>query len=353
MLRKLDSRSNRVARTTFICAGLVLLGMTPSFAQRTVVQQKNNGGIPVRIFDGPTPRCINGSTDQVWLTLYRVVMTKKSGWFTASNQAEIVVTVQVKTKPQSTQNLSYPLSSKVNIRDYDTGQVSLPVEYNLINGLNLKQKDSNGHDVVYTGLGVDTTVINVKSEGALGATLSALAQLTGSKKLPIPDTPYTQAAGYLLDFANTAVTNEINNQNADDKYTTASLALNFDPDGICNEPGPDGQGFESSGTKAILMAEGMTGPGYVPIDAAGDYCWTAETAPVFVLKAAKKVTDKGCADRSYATLYKPVTNNYVAYFLQKRSPSTRLGAAEVQRDIAESKSLCQLLDVTDCLAANP
>jgi hypothetical protein len=325
--------------------------MASSLAQG---QPPNSGGVPIRIPDAPTPRCINGSTDLVWLTLYRVIMTKKSGWFTSSNQAEVVVTVQVKTRPQSTQNLSYPLSSKVNIRDYDTGQISLPVEYNLISGLALKQKDGNGRDVFYTGLGVDTTVINVKSESDLGTTLSALAQLTGSKKLPIPDTPYTQAAGYLLDFANTAVTNEINKQNADDKYTTASLALNFDPDGTCSDPGPGGQGFETTGTKAILMAEGKPGPDYVPIDKAGDYCWTAETTPVFVVKATRKVAGKECSDKSYAALYKPVTNNYLAYLLMKRTPSAHLGGqSQLKRDIDESKALCQLLNVADCAAAKP
>src|SRR5690348_8823555 len=107
MPRRLSSQRKVVATwVACICIGFVLLGITPSVAQRTVPPPKNSGGVPVRIPDAPAPRCINGSTDQVWLTLYRVVMTKKSGWFTA-NQAEIVITVQVKTKPQSPQNLSY------------------------------------------------------------------------------------------------------------------------------------------------------------------------------------------------------------------------------------------------------
>ena len=348
MHRVLRRTSNLTILMSFAFAVFLHFGTTQAIAQGP--SPRNSGAVPVRISDAPTPQCINGSTDLVWLTLYRVIMTKKSGWFSASNQAEIVVTVQVKTKPRSPQNLSYPLSSKVNIREFDTGQISLPVEYNLIDGLSLKQKDANGRDVFYTGLSVDTTVINVKSENALGATLTALSQLTGSKKLPIPETPYTQAAGYLLDFANTAVTNEINNQNADEKYTTAALALNFDPDGKCTEPGVDGQGFETSGTKAILMSEGVQGPGYVPIEAVGDYCWTAETAPVFVLKAAKKGATS-CTDRSNASAYRPVTNNYVAYLLQKRTSSVHLGMSQTQGDIAESKALCQALNLSDCPAA--
>lgn len=74
---------------------------------------------------------------------------------------------------------------------------------------------------------------------------------------------HAQAAGYLLDFvldfANTTVTNEINSYNADDKYAAASLVLAFDPDGRCNE---DGQGFETTGAKVILMPEGVRDPAY-------------------------------------------------------------------------------------------
>ena len=127
----------------------------------------------------------------------------------------------------------------------------------------------------------------------------------------------------------------------------------FDPDGTCSELGPNGQGFESTGAKAMLMADGNEGPGYVPIEEADRYCWTAETAPVFVLKAAEKVADKACTDPSYAALYKSVTNNYIAYFLQKRTPSKHLGPSVAQRDVEEAKSLCQTLLVAHCPAAKP
>jgi hypothetical protein len=342
--RGLKSRKGSVMRKLALVNSIILMAClwTPRcFAQSP------SGGIPIRITDGPTPKCINGSTDQVWLTLYRVVMTKKTGWFAASNQAELVITVQVKTKPQSNQTLSYPLSSKVNTRDYPTGQVSIPVEYTIVSGLNLKQDN-----VFYTGLSVDTTVINFSSQSNLGATLSALAELTGNKKLPIPDSPYAQVAGYLLEFANTTITNEISNRNADDKYTTASLALNFDPDGSCADASGDGQGFETTGTKAIVMGEGSPGDSYVPIDQVGNYCWTAETKPAFVLKAARKVPGRLlCTDPIYATLYKPITNNYLAYFLQKRSIAG--GKADVvEGDVADSKRLCSALNVTDCPSVN-
>jgi hypothetical protein len=323
---------------------LVILWNLPITAQQ-------HGGVPVRIPDSPTPRCVNYNTDLVWLTLYRVVTTRQSGWLTSDNQAEIIINVQVKTQPQSA--LAFPLSTKVNIRDYATGQVSIPVEYTLASGLALKQGSAD-KAVSYTGFGVDTTLVNLKGKHGLGIALDALDQIVGSKKLPIPDNPYSQAAGYLLDFANKAVTDSITNQNAEDKYTTASLALNFDPEGTCAANSPDGQGFETTGTKAILMSDGEQGPGYVPIDQTDNYCWTATTQPSFVLKAAKKIGSTPCVDPSYTAKFVQVTNNYVAYFLQKREVKAHQGPSNAARDKKEALQLCSALGIAaaECRAAN-
>jgi hypothetical protein len=337
-----------ILRCSLLVSVLVSLVSLPSFSFG-----QQHGGIPLRIEEGPTPRCINYNTDKVWLTLYRVVITKKSGWFTSDNQAEIVLNVQVKTQPQSDKTLAFPLSSKVNIREYGAGQVSIPVEYTLVSGLALKQ-GTGDKAVAYTGFGLDTTVVNLKGKHGLGVALDALDQIVGSKKLPIPDNPYSQAAGYLLDFANKAVTDSITNQNADDKYTTASLALNFDSDGTCTGNSPEGRAFETTGTKAILMSDGVPGPGYVPIDKTDDYCWAATTQPSFVLKAAPKVGGKPCRDPSYSSKLVQVTNNFVAYFLQKRQVSGHLGVSNAARDKKESLQLCGALGLpsSECRAAD-
>lgn len=329
--------------------GLVVTAVLLALIADSALAQQS-GGVPIRIPDAPSPRCINGKTDQVWLTLYRVITTKRSGFLSRENEAEIIINVQVKTWPQAAQAIAYPLSTKVNIRNYPTGQVSIPVEYTLISGLDLKQGDSN-KPVYYTGFGVDTTLVNLKSRNGLGSALQALADVTGSNKLPIPDSPYTQAAGYLLQFANKAVANDLNDKNADDKYTTASLSLNFDPDGSCAGTGPGGQGFETTGTKAILMATGIPGDNLVPIDQTGEYCWTAEITPTFVLKAARKTAGTSCTDASYAAKFKPITNDYVAFFLQKRESTGRLGSNTAKRDLSESKRLCDLLQLSNCPAA--
>jgi hypothetical protein len=314
---------------------------------------RNSGGVPVRIPNGPNAECINRSTDQIWFTLYRVVETKTSGFFNKENQAQIVLQVQLQSKPQSGQPLSFPLSTKINIRPYSKGQVSLPVEYTLINGLDLTKKDESNKSVEYTNLSVNTTLVNVKSRNGLGVALQALSDITGSNKLPIPDNPYTAAATYLMGVANKAVQADIDDKNADDKYPSSSLALNFSNNPSCSGTGPNGAGFETTGTKAVLMAEGEQGDGYVPIDQVNNYCWTAELTPSFVLKAARIIDGKPCGDPSYNKSYKQVTNNFIAYFLQRQSKAgTPPGfAPELLRQLSDNERLCELLGVSVCPAA--
>ena len=140
--------------------------------------QVNNGGVPVRIPNAPDAKCINASTDEVWLTLYRIIESKKKGFLTRETEAEIILTVKVQAKPQPPQPLSFPLSNTVEIAAYSVGQVSIPVEYTLVSGLNLKQTGTDGKAVTYTGFAVDETLVNLRSANGLGATLQALADAT-------------------------------------------------------------------------------------------------------------------------------------------------------------------------------
>jgi len=335
-------------------AAVVLLSIASAMSGTCFAQKaKNTGGVPVRIPNEPNPQCINSSTDEVWLTLYRVIETKQNGFLSHENQAEIVVTVNVQTKPQPAKPLTFPLSTKVNIRPYSTGQVSIPVEYPLVSGLDLKQTDTPGKSVIYTGFSVDATLVNLKSAAGLGSALKALSDVMSSGKIPIPDSPYKQAASYLSEFASKAIQNDIDSKNSDDKYSTATLTLNFSEHGNCAGGGPTGQGFETTGTKAIVMSQGTQGEGYVPIDQVNTYCWAADLTPAFTLKAAKMIAGKPCTDPSYAASLKPITNDYLAFFLQKQTTTTgHLGPnPKLQQDIKDSAKLCDLLGVTDCPAA--
>jgi hypothetical protein len=113
------------------------------------------------------------------------------------------------------------------------------------------------------------------------------------------------------------------------------------------------QRIVATGTKAILMASGVQDDGYVPINQTSSYCWSADLTPSFVLKAVKVTGGKPCSDPSYANQYKQVSNDYVAYFLQKQTATGHLGGTNrtLQKDLADSKKLCDLLGVSSCPAA--
>src|SRR5271165_4334038 len=84
--------------TRLLAISCLVFGATisPLYAQQ-------QGGVPVRIDNEPDSKCVNSSTDKVWLTLYRVVESKKNGFFSKENQAEIVITVKVQSDPQAPQ----------------------------------------------------------------------------------------------------------------------------------------------------------------------------------------------------------------------------------------------------------
>jgi hypothetical protein len=294
--------------------------------------------------------------------MYRLIITRvANGWFSHETQAEVIINVHVTTNPASTQQLTFPLSTKVNIDRYHAGQISLPVEYTVVNGLPLTQKDAKGADVTYSGFAVDTTLVNLRSRSGMGTALDALQKITGSGKIPIPSSPYTQTAGYLLDFANTAVSADIDNKNADDKFATASLTLNIDP---VAETGGNCRGFEQTGFKTIIMAEGDAASGtLIPLADVPSYCWAADIAPAFVVKATRKEGATSCDDPSYNAKYMPIGNNYVAYYLQRRpiiSPPNHLGPpteADKRARRADqaakqgARKLCAALHVMTCRAA--
>lgn len=246
---------------------------------------KNTGNetermVVTRIFDAPRELVWKAWTDpkNVAYALSNR-RNKKSGFFTKENQAEIVINLTVQSDPQASKTLSFPLSVTANTQDYgNSGQVSLPIEYPLVSGLSLKQVVANS-TVLYTGFSLDTTLANLKSANGLGSAISALSTIAGSGKLPIPSNPYSQAATYLFGFAGTAIQNDITAKNAADKYSTATLQLNFSENSTC-DGGPAGAGFDTTGTKALLMEQGNSAdPGYVPIDKTTDYCWQADTTP--------------------------------------------------------------------------
>jgi hypothetical protein len=318
---------------------------------------QGQGGVPVRVPDDPgaASRCINPTTDQIWLTLRRLVTNKnKAGWFSKDADVSIVINANLQTTPALSTPVSYPLAAQAKFGDALPGQVSIPIEYTIVSGLVLTQNES-AKKVTYTGMGVDVTLINTKQATAFANVIQALVTATGSGKIPIPSNPYSTAATYLLGFANTAIQNSIKGTDNKDKAVTGALAFNFDPSGNCSAKTATGGDFESTGTKAFLESDGDRNPPagagvYVDINQTNNFCWSADLEPAFVLKATPKKAGVACTDASYGPNYLPVSNNYDAFFLNKGTVSKVLGGrpnATVLRDRKESLLRCKANGIKD------
>ena len=308
------------------------------------------GGIVVRVPDDPNAasRCINPTTDEIWLTLRRVITTRTKGWFSKDADVSIVINANPKTDPAPTTPIIYPLAAQAQFGDAPTGQVSVPIEYTIVSGLVLTQTEG-GKKVTYTGMGVDVTLLNTRQANGLATAIQALVTVTNSGKIPIPPSPYTTAANYLLGFANNAITKSISDTDPKNKAVTGSLALNFDTTGSnCSNKTPAGGDFETTGTKAFLSSDGIKDPPagtaiYVDINQVNNFCWTAELSPGFVLKATPKSGATPCTDPSYGPQFLPVSNNYTAFFMNKATVPKVLGppSAALRRDRKESLLRCQ------------
>ncbi|HEY6507829.1 MAG TPA: hypothetical protein VIY56_07430 [Vicinamibacterales bacterium] len=308
---------------------LLVLGL---LAPSVVLAQ--DGGVIVRIPDGVTSSCVTPK-HQVFLTLRRLITTRNVGWLREDRSVGLLINAAVLSGDK---RVNFPLASQVNVRQYASGQVSIPVEYNVVSGLPLTQDKTT-----FSGLQLDLTLLNMQARTGWGKALDALVEV--SKNLPIPSTPLITASSYLLDFANKAVQKEVDAHNADDKAKSATLAMNFDPTGQCQA----GRDWERTGTLAVLQQGGATGPGHVNVMNTNDYCWVADLKPTFALKAARKDPAKSCSAPDYRPTFTPVTNNYVAFFLNALPASRTLGVVDAEQKEAVSRCAAHGLAAAACI----
>jgi hypothetical protein len=298
------------------------------------MSQPTDGAVVVRIPDGVTSTCVT-PRHQVYLTLRRLITTRNVGWLREDQSVGLLINAAVLSGDK---RVNFPLASQVNVRQYVAGQVSIPVEYSVVSGLPLTQDKT-----VYKGVQLDLTLLNMQSKTGWGKTLEALVEV--SKNLPIPSTPLVTASSYLLDFANNAVQKEVDAHNANDKARSATLAMNFDPTGQC----PAGQDWERTGTLAVLQGVGTAGPGLIGIDVTNNYCWAADLKPTFALKAARKDPAKSCTATDYRPTFIPVTNNYVAFFLNAILVGRTLGPVDAEQRDALARCAAHGVDAMTCI----
>jgi hypothetical protein len=287
-----------------------------------------SGGVAIRIDDRVASRCINGQKDRVWVVVRRVILEKTGNLFTEDSSVALIVRATFRTDPAPAKQLRFPAIAEATLKDYSIGQVSIPIEYGVVEGMDLKQQH-----ITYAGFTLDLTVVNKRGKTGWGKALEALAEV--ANKLPLPPSPATEAGTYLLDFADKAIGNEVAAQDPQDAPRSASLVLEFDPSGQCAT-----SNFERTGTIAVLQATGTKGSRYIDIDKTNEYCWDAEPRPSFVLKAASRRGKESCdTRRKDATGWYQVSNDYVAFVISAVASSRTLGPPPEQ-DLSAAQRRC-------------
>jgi hypothetical protein len=319
------------------------IGIGVSLLSTTLVHAQSGAAV-VRVNDGVSnTRCVNAAKDQVWLTLRRVITDKNAGWLTQDAQVATIFSATVRPSGSDGKPLTFPLAAEATLRGFSNGQVSIPIEYTLVDGFALKQGQA-----LYSGIGIEMTLLNLQKRTTWGNALQALNAV--AKKLPLPNTPLAQTASYILELANSAVDKDMQ-AIKDDKSKSASLALNFDPTGSCGGKAGNGSDFERTGTIAVIQDKGDATGLVVPIKEINSYCWTADLTPVFMLKAAKK-EQVACSDGAhYATKYHQVTNNYVGFFLNAIERNPQLAdtpRVKADKEAARQRCLANGVAATAC-----
>lgn len=296
--------------------------------------QQPDGAVIIRVPDGVNSRCINGKKDVIWLTLRRLVTSKSHGWFTKDTEVALLTNAVVLTSPPAGEPTTFPLMTQTKFDGYADGQVSLPIEYTLVNEFALRDSKTR-----YSGLRLELTLLNKRGRNAWGKGIELLGKL--AKDLPIPANPASESARYLLDFTNGIVNDDLKTQDSGDQAKSAALALNFDPTGAC----AGGNGFESTGTLAILQEKGADPARHVPIGSTNDYCWSADLKPAFVLKAAKRAAGARCDDLTQKLNYFQVSNNYTAFVLSAVEATKDL-AGPPKEDLDAAQARCAVNGLT-------
>lgn len=319
------------------CAALIIAF---TYFGTGIASGQSDGAVILRIPDGTKTRCINPEKDRIWLTMRRAVLKKEKNWMVEDTSVAFILNTAVKTDPVLAKPLTFPLAAEATLKGYANGQISVPIEYSIVENLPLRRNDNSNIRIV--GLSLEMTLLNIRGTTPLGGSLQALIEVT--KKLPIPTDPVSLAASYLLDFANNALSKDIGRQPDEEKARTASISMNFSPTGQCGTTND----FEATGTKVILQSKGFQGPNLIPIDSVNEYCWRAELTPAFVLKATKIKDGKDCSAR-LSTDFFPVSNNFISFFLNAEKKSGTLGPSS-DEDRAQSKRRCEQngINVNSC-----
>jgi hypothetical protein len=341
---------------------LVLSIATAAHAQKAA----NNGFEVVRIQTASNPKCINSKTDEVTLSVYRVILEKNGGFLVHDTGAGIAVIATLNgssiqlgsggspapgSNPQ-TVSAATPQVSTVQISGEKNGQIFVPLEYAIASRFVLSQNNSQ------TKTETTSMQLNMYAEKNRGAnTFGTIVQDASTiiKALPIPANPYLTYADAFLNFATTSIQDDASNSKNATLFTSINIPF-ADTDYTDMQQCVNNSG-SFTGAIAVLAATGTSGPNSLSLgNLSQKYCWRYESDNTFEIQYAPKPA-AGCSNIDDSKWNEP-SNDYTMLLLtaQKVPPSSSGGNAarlpsvnEWVEGLSNSAKLCNSLRVTTTL----
>lgn len=350
----------------------VLLGGWLTAAAQLIPSPNNNGYEIVRIPTATNPKCINSKTDEITLSVYRVIIEKNGGFLTSDQSAGIAViatlngsSIQLSApatpgaNPQPTPGANpqsvtaaTPQVSLVKISGERNGQVFVPLEYPIASRFVLSQSN-NLTKTETVDMHLDMYAEKARDKNTFGTIVTDAASII--QALPIPASPYLTVANTFLDFANKSIKDDASNSKNATLFAQVDIPF-ADSDYSDTQSCTDHSG-SSTGAIAVLAATGTKGPNLVSLgNLSQKYCWRYRTDSTFEIQYAPK-PGGGCAATIDDSKWNEPSNDYTMLLLtaQKVPSPSPLGAMDVVRaadwikGLSNSQKLCESLGVKQTL----
>ncbi|WP_288410691.1 hypothetical protein [uncultured Herbaspirillum sp.] len=262
----------------------------------------SEGSIIVRLNDGAgNGRCID-STDKLTVNLRRMIFSKKSKYFGFVEDQEIGVTLTTTVSGATGddgRSASFAKIVKAPVSQFRKGQISVPIEQNLLSKFSLK----NGENTFTV---IDLSVGVVRTQGKSVSAKVLLGAVNATKDLALPINPFTTAYGVATTYVNNIFSPLVDQAASEGEAATHKITMTINSANCANDD-------ERTGTKAIIDAvEDESLPGSVNISKANNYCFKAELSPAFELKFAPRPADGNC---NAANNFVEVENSYIAFYV--------------------------------------
>jgi uncharacterized membrane protein YgcG len=273
------------------------------------------GSATIRVPSPSASRCINSNTDEVTITLRRVLTQKTSGFFTSQNKAGVAVLATVNSS--GTPPAKTPSVNEIDIQDVQPGQVSLALEYPIADQLVLKQGST-----VTQNIQLDLYMAKTSGSNTFGSVLDIAGQVL--QKLPIPANPFTASANQFLQFANQSIQNAVTSSGNAVLFASVNLAFADHDEADVTTCAQDS--YQSTGAIGVIRSTGASGQTLLPVvNLDQNFCFRYSSAATYELQYVQKPA-AGCSSAP-TTGWKEVANDYVMLLIA--ASKTAATAADV------------------------